>query len=184
MRGRNSNASAAKLLAVLAPVFLAAACATSGPPTATATVDFLRGCWVEKDAPSGAIQAFLRLLPGGADGNELNYSGEIQGATLGKPGQSRGGLSFARDGSSASWWVYFGGHSSDQDVSVIPGSAHDNFQRISAPTRRAGQNKYYAVFKSIYVPDGTLVVEATAERLKVTRNTVETIFDGERDGCD
>lgn len=174
--------SGASLIALLAS--LAASACQQTNPTSGASIDFVRGCWVQKDAPGGTIRAFLRLLPGGADGDEQRYSGEIQEVTLGEAVETRAGLSFARDGSSASWWILFGAPNVGQDVIVVPGSAQDSFRRIYGSERHSAEHEHRAVFNSIYVPGGTLVVEATAERLKVTRNVVETIFNGERDGCD
>lgn len=181
MRGMNVNRHVSARIILLSLV--ASACATQPDPR-THEIDFVQGCWIQKDAPGGTIQAFLRLLPSEADGNETTYSGEIQDVTLDRPGDPMEGVSFARDGSSASWWILLGSYSDDPDVTVVPGGAHDTFERTYNPALDSGRHQYRAVFRSIYVPDGTLVVESTAEQLKITRNGVETIFYGERDGCD
>ena len=173
-----SGACLTVLLASLAASACQQASSASGP-----SIDFVRGCWVQKDAPGGAIEAFLRLLPGGADGDQTNYSGEIMDVTSGEPGH-RQGLSFARDGSAASWWILFGGYGADPDATAVAGGAHDSFERTYDSAFDSGRHQDHAIFESIYVPGGTLAVEATAEQLKVTRNVAETIFDGERDGCD
>jgi hypothetical protein len=161
-----------------------AGCATQ-PDSRISDVDFVVGCWAQKRASDQTIEASLRLLPGGADGTKSNYSGEIQDATLsGSREPSREGLSFARDGSSASWWLIWGDHNNDPDVDVVGGGSHDDFLRDHYPTPRRGWYRHRAVFKSAYVPGGTLVIEATNERLSISRNVTELVFDGQRTTCD
>ena len=172
----------AVVAAALAAITGCAAAPIPGP--SSPDIDFVRGCWVQKTAPGGRIEAFFRLLPEGADGDKPGYSGEIQTVTAGELSDTRGGLHFSRDGSSASWWIVWGGSNQNPDAVSLGGGSHDEFQRDDQAAARPGWYDHRAAFKSLYVPHGTLVVEATAERLKVTRNGVETMFDGERDGCD
>ena len=57
----------------------AAGCVTPpAPMPADMDIDFVRGCWVQKDAPGVRAQAFLRLLP---DGDSL--AGQIADVSTG-----------------------------------------------------------------------------------------------------
>ena len=59
-------------------------CANAPAKPLMQDVDFVRGCWVEKDKSDGRINAFLRLLPDGADG--ADYTGHLQHVRGIKPG--------------------------------------------------------------------------------------------------
>ena len=77
-----------------------AACQTA-PPIKTAViqdVEFLRGCWVQKDAPGGRAIGFLRLLPNTVDGP--SYRGDVTEVSPDGNADSSGAFGFARDGSS------------------------------------------------------------------------------------
>ena len=80
---------------VLATLALAG-CIVPAPPRQSAVVqdvDFVRGCWVEKQEPDGPATGFLRLLPDGTD-----YAGTLTRRIDGEI-QTVGRLAFARDGS-------------------------------------------------------------------------------------
>ena len=71
--------SQVRRLIVAAATLGAAGCATPPAPMPTdMDIDFVRGCWVQKDAPGEQVQAFLRLLP---DGDSL--SGQVADVSTG-----------------------------------------------------------------------------------------------------
>ncbi len=142
-------------------------------------IDFVRGCWVQKEEPGGKIQAFLRLLP---EGDML--SGQI--ADVGAGGWDAGAaFAFSRTGASAT----FRGPAMPEQAEhtrIDPSRLAANFDwarpqfsgRLAAyaeaPPSRSflfaeGENDRLSIWAVSAGPDATLILK---------------LFDGERDGCD
>ncbi|MDP3493146.1 MAG: hypothetical protein Q8R82_08525 [Hyphomonadaceae bacterium] len=159
-----------KLAAVSMIAMAAAGCAsTPAAPAAGVDIDFMRGCWVAKDAPGGTIISFLRLLPPEVGSGMLE--GEVRPvASLYADQAVR--FSFARDGSAATL---------DR---LVEGQAPDRYVRDASAD---------AQMRAVYVKAGSdserLVVDGRDEMLRIftagrgDENT-KSQFVGERDGCD
>lgn len=153
---------------------LAAGCA-GAPATQTggADIDFIRGCWVAKDAPGGTIISFLRLLPPEIGSDRLE--GEVRPvASLYADQAVR--FSFARDGSAATL------------DHLIEGQAPDTYVRDASAAGGAPASP-----RAVYVRSGSsgdrLVVEGREEGLRIFTSgqgggAAKDQFKGERDGCD
>ena len=173
-QGRNKAMAVRKnFVSAMTAVALLAGCATAAkaPATQAADVEFLRGCWVAKTAPGGAVMGFLRLLPEGAAGPA--YRGAVGGMGDGKVGAQ---FSFARDGSAAT-------------VVAAAGSAPNAYRKASyellAPE---GSMTTYAAYAREGAADERLIAEVAGERLKIHTLAADgqdkVLFEGERDGCD
>lgn len=174
--------------AILAPIALLCGCATGPQAETRQDMGFVWGCWVQKAGPDRKIEAFLRLLLNRDGEPDLVFEGEIN-AIADHP-TTQQGLSFARDGSSATYWFTVSWQSRDSDAVVLPFGAAFHFDRETRPAAHAQSGRHRAVFRNVENSDRTLVVEATADRLKITKLNreddppVKVLFDGERDGCD
>jgi hypothetical protein len=161
---------AASLLAIA----LLPGCAATPKPAPGQDVEFLRGCWVAKDAPGGQIRAFLRLLPDGADGP--SYRGAIT-LVLGGAWNPGTRYEFARDGSAAVETNLQG------ETATYSRVASSTWSTASAPAERA---VYADAHGTLLVADGgndtlKLSIVSNASGNQVI-SPIE--FDGERDGCD
>lgn len=157
------------------------ACAGAAAPLATQDIGFLRGCWVQKDAPGGTIQGFLRLLP---------KNPEHQAALWGE----------VIDASDGAWrvthWLAFGADGAYMTLGRDPlpleiGSRTLN--RIAEPPRNADLQpvEHRATWKlpPINASEGWILADGTLESLRIyllkaDATKGEVIFQGERDGCD
>lgn len=90
-------------------------CANAPTSPLSRDIDFVRGCWVEKNAQNQRIDALLRLLP---DGSE--YAGRLEYVRGIRPGPEIR-VSVARDGTSA----------------PRPGMANASTWRLKSPQVRA-----------------------------------------------
>lgn len=160
-------------------LFVASACAMSGPSLRATEIEFVWGCWVAKNTPGGQPLAFLRLLP---SEDRSSYVGHLQNLEF---ESSRLFFGFKRDGSYAELSSPLG----DDSLDVIPGHVRKMYSRIRHPAGQVGARDHLAVFSDLHVPGETLVIEALGERLRISEGTVaqgpvRPLFDGERDGCD
>ena len=160
-------------------VLLAAGCATAPVPPAS-RIDFVRGCWVQKPAPGGEAQAFLRLLP-----REDRLAGQIAHV---KPDSwtPDAGISFTQAGDSADFSL-----SADAPLQT-------DFKRIN-PLRLGASFEWarpqfggeLAAYAEPAPSRKFLFAEAGADRLAIwsveaaaDSTLIFKLFDGERDGCD
>lgn len=161
-------------LAASAAVLAIGGCA--GTPGATALqqdIDFIRGCWVSKEAPGGQIISFLRLLP--PSPGDVVLEGEIHPVASLYADKARR-FSFARDGSTATLDY------------LIAGKPAETYTRDRASVSSA-KDGYRAVYARSDRESALLVLEGSNERLKIftaARDSATTNdqFTGERDGCD
>jgi hypothetical protein len=161
--------AARQLTLLLAYALVATACSTAPGPSANrpADIDFVRGCWVEKDGPGGQVHSFLRLLPPSPGDNALE--GEIRPVASLYANLARR-FTFKRDGSSATF------------TDLAADSATETFTRDTA-VQVDGSN---ATYRS---GDTVLHVSGDNEGLKIFTakrdgSAETTHFAGERDGCD
>lgn len=167
-----------RLIAGLALV--ATGCATGpAPMPADMDIDFVRGCWVQKEAPGGKIEAFLRLLP---DGDRL--TGQMADVSTGDWITSAT-FALARSGETATFEAR---DIPDQPphTRIDPAALGAKFDWArpqaggvlaayggGSPARNflfaEGGNDRLAIWAVSAEPDATLVLK---------------LFDGERDGCD
>jgi hypothetical protein len=146
-----------------------AGCAGTPAAPLKQDIEFVRGCWVEKDKGDGRINAFLRLLPDGPEG--AVYTGHLQYVRGIRPGPEIR-IAIARDGTHASATI--GGVSGDfpADPAVSP-VMDDGSRRIMFSGIANGR-------------PGAITAAGKEERLllDVTSGMSHLTFDGERDGCD
>jgi hypothetical protein len=147
------------------------ACETAPDPQLAARqdIEFVRGCWVAKQAPGGSVAGFLRLLPDGADGPA--YQGHVQDVSGGTT-TSKAYLSFARDGSSASTEI------AGVKRTFAGGAPPQSPGRKSAVFSAAEANGLHMLV--VYSESEKLAIYSTAAGVDGRR----ILFEGERDGCD
>jgi hypothetical protein len=175
----------ARLMTAAVMTILAGCKIVSDPPKVVIVqdVEFLRGCWVSKTAPGGAITGFLRLLPEGVDG--LTYQGYVQVISGGQSSTSMH-LSFARDGSSMTIRSASGRPVSPDDRG---GLARPHARLPDVVAGRLRQAPYRASYSAEPGQAGSwIVAEGGDETLAVyvlgSKGEMNDIFRGERDGCD
>lgn len=165
------------LAASLAALALLGGCATA-PAETPPDMDYVWGCWVQKQAFDGNAIVFLRLLP---NDDRTAYAGELT-AYARETVQPGGRASFARDGSRASFFL------GDGDRGGGAGA------RAPEP---AGWPAKKLLWRAFFTPqpaphdDRTeyLVAEGDKERLIITvtdrdHADLPPVLDLERDGCD
>jgi hypothetical protein len=146
------------------------------PMPADMDIDFVRGCWVQKEEPGGKIQAFLRLLPEGD-----NLSGQI--ADVGAGGWDPGNaLTFARTGFSAT----FRGPAMPEHTRIDPSRLAASFEW--ARPQFGGQLAAYAEAPPsrsfLFAEGGNEHLSIWAVSAELDATLILKLFDGERDGCD
>ena len=158
----------------------AAGCVTPpAPMPADMDIDFVRGCWVQKDAPGERAQAFLRLLP---DGDSL--AGQIADVSTGD-WITVATFSFTRAGDRVTFDA--------RDMPELPDHTRIDPSRLSASfdwarAKHGGKLAAYAgpsPSRTFLFAEGgsdTLTIRAVSAKPDAT--LVFTLFDGERDGCD
>jgi hypothetical protein len=168
-----------RTIAALALLGVAGCAAAPAPMPADRDIDFVRGCWVQKESPGGQIEAFLRLLPEGdtlaGQLADVATGDWITGATF----------SFARSGTSASFETR---DLVDQPphTRIDPSALARNFDW--ARPQWGGELAAYAgprpsrSFLFVEGVENRLAIRAVQSSLEAT--LVFTVFDGERDGCD
>jgi len=167
-------------MVVAATMLGAAGCvALPDPMPADMDIDFIRGCWVQKEAPGGTVQAFLRLLP---DGDSL--SGQIADVSTGDL-ITVATFAFTRAGDRVTFDA--------RDMPEQPAHTWIDPSRLAASfdwarAKAGGRLAAYAgaaPSRSFLFAEGgndTLAIWAVSAQTDAT--LVFTLFDGERDGCD
>ena len=161
------------LVAGAAALAIGGCAVTPGASGLHQDIDFIRGCWVSKDAPGGQIISFLRLLPPSPGDGVLE--GEIHPVASLYADKARR-FSFARDGSTATLDY------------LIEGKPPETYRRDPADTASA-KDGYHAVYARSDRDSALLVLEGRDEALKIFTTVrgsaeAEDQFTGERDGCD
>lgn len=170
----------AAVLAVTCSVALTACVGATAPPN-TQSVAFLRGCWVQKDSPSGRIEAFLRLLPGGTEAGAA-FRGDVVNVQHGE-WRSTYRLSFGADGAYMS--LHRGAQPMKIGAGVLNRIAEPPQSAVLKPVEHRGTWK----FPPIDASEGWIVADGTHDTLRIyllkaNATEGEVVFDGERDGCD
>lgn len=168
---------------------LVSACATPGPRTAG--IAFVQGCWVQQKGPGGEAEASLSLLPNAKD---AVYAGGLA-TMVGAAPMSQSSvwptsvsyvgpisLSFSDEGAA----TFMSATMLTDDGATLYG--HNTYARDYATGSHPNERSHLAVFRSVENSDGTLMVEAGNDRLKISRTAAQgpqnTLFDGERTTCD
>ncbi len=170
---------------IIAVALLATAACTSQPPARPADmdIDFVRGCWVQKEAPGEKIEAFLRLLPDRETPTDT-LSGQIADVVTGD-WITVAALHFARDGET----VAFDAH----DMPEQPPHTRIDPARLTASFdwARPKHGGKLAAFAGPAPSRNFLFVEGGGEQLAIwavdaapDATLIYQLFDGERDGCD
>jgi hypothetical protein len=168
-----------------AAVLLAASACTSPPPAKAADmdIDFIRGCWVQKESPGGKIEAFLRLLPD-REAPAGTLTGQISDVST-HDWITNGVFHFARDGETVTFDA--------RDMPEQPAHTRIDPARLSASFdwARPKHGGRFAAFAGPAPSRSFLFTEGGGERLAIWAVSAEpeatlvyTLFDGERDGCD
>lgn len=153
--------------------------AQPAPMPADIDIDFIRGCWVQKDAPGETTEAFLRLLP---DGDAL--AGQIADVSTGD-WITVATFAFTRAGDGVTFDA--------RDMPERPAHVRIEPSRLGASFdwARAKSGGKLAAFAApapsrnfLFAEGGsdTLAIWAVSAATDVT--LVFNLFDGERDGCD
>lgn len=169
----------------IAVALLATTACTSQPPARPADmdIDFVRGCWVQKEAPGEKIEAFLRLLPDRETPTDT-LSGQIADVVTGD-WIAVAALHFARDGET----VTFDAH----DMPEQPPHTRIDPARLGASFdwARPKHGGKLAAFAGPAPSRNFLFVEGGSEHLAIwavdaapDATLIYQLFDGERDGCD
>ena len=170
----------------LAPIALLAATACASQHAAQPAdmdIDFVRGCWVQKEAPSGKIESFLRLLPD-RETPEESLEGQINDVSTGD-WITIGVFHVARSGEAVTFDA--------RDMPEQP--AHTRIDparlRASFDWARPKHGGKLAAFAGPAPSRSFLFTESGGERLAIWAVSAEPeatlvylLFDGERDGCD
>jgi hypothetical protein len=152
--------------------------AATAMPGIVQDVEFLRGCWVQKDEPGGRALGFLRLLPEGVDGPV--YRGDLMEVGLAGDTISPGAFGFSRDGSSMTMRI-----GEERTETTLP---HGRLT-LDYPEPARGKR---AVFGGTR-PDGSrapfVIAESDGEHLWIffasqSGRSIQGLVGMERDGCD
>jgi len=167
------------MTSLLAGLALAGCAVGPAPLPADMDIDFVRGCWVQKDSPGGKIEAFLRLLP---EGDTL--AGAVTDVDTGD-WITVATFAFARDGAS----VTFDAH----DMPELPPHTRIDPARLAASFdwARPQAGRTLAAFAGPAPSRRFLFAEGGADALTIWAVTADPqatlnfkLFEGERDGCD
>lgn len=170
-------------------LLLAAGCSPTAPAH---DIGFVRGCWVEKTAPGGTVVSFLRLLPD-RDGapaltGVLDFVELLAGDGVSGDERDDLALMLALDGSFLTTGIaresgYFDQQTKD-DTPPIRWKAAD-IPPLAEDQRQPGES--LAAFRQ---NDGQwIIVAGASEHLAIYTlhsdgGMDNTLFYGERDGCD
>jgi hypothetical protein len=140
-------------------------------------IDFVRGCWVQKESPGGKIQAFLRLLP-----DEDRLTGQMADVSTGDWITSAT-FSFARSGESATFEA--------RDMPDQPEHTRIDPTRLAFDWARPQSGGQLVAYAGPTPSRNFLFAEGGNDRLAIWAVSAEPdatlvfkLFDGERDGCD
>jgi hypothetical protein len=169
-----------RTMAVAGALLALAACATQlDRKPADMDIDFVRGCWVQKEAPGEHVQGFLRLLP---DGD--NLSGQQADVSTGD-WITVAVFSFARSGESVTFDA--------RDMPELPPHTRIDPARLAASFdwARPKTGGKLAAFAGPAPSRSFLFAEGGNDRLAIWAVSAEqdatlvfSLFNGERDGCD
>lgn len=168
------TAISAAILVVLA---LVPGCATA-PAAPVESMEFVWGCWVQKQAFDGRATVFLRLLP---NADRSAYEGQLT-AYADNEIQPGGRASFARDGSRATFFL--------RENDRTGGSGARAPEPAGWPAKKLLWRAFFTPQPAPY-DDKTeyLIAEGDQERLIISITDREgadllPVLDLERDGCD
>lgn len=163
-----------------AATLCAAGCVTPpAPMPADMDIDFVRGCWVQKDAPGERAQAFLRLLP---DGDSL--AGQIADVSTGD-WITVATFSFTRAGDRVTFDA--------RDMPELPAHTRIDPSRLAtsfdwARAKHGGKLAAYAgptpSRSFVFAEGGNDEFKIWAVDASPEATMIFNLFDGERDGCD
>ena len=153
--------------------------AAPAPVPADRDIDFVRGCWVQKETPGGKVEAFLRLLP---EGDAL--AGQLTDVSTGD-WITAGVFSFALDGVSATF----------ETRDLVDQPAHTRIDPSALAANFAWARPQWggrlAAYANAPPSRSFLFVEGGDDRLaiRIVQSAVDAtlifrVFAGERDGCD
>ncbi len=166
-----------KMLAATAMAAMSGCSLWPAPAPTDLDIDFVRGCWVQKESPGGKIEAFLRLLP-----DDDRLTGQMADVSTGDWITSAT-FAFARSGATATFEARDMPDQSEH-TRIDPARLTFDWARPQArgklaayagpaPSRNflfaEGGNDRLAIWAVSAEPDATLIFK---------------LFDGERDGCD
>lgn len=166
-------------LIVAAAVLGATGCATlPAPMPADMNIDFVRGCWVQKEAPGGTVQGFLRLLPSGD-----SLAGQIADVSTGD-WITVATFAFTRTGDRVTFDA--------RDMPEQPTHTRIDPSRLPgfdwARARSGGSLAAYAgptpSRSFLFAESGNDTLAIWAVSAEPDATLVFSLFDGERDGCD
>lgn len=170
----------------LVPIALLATASCASQPAARPAdmdIDFVRGCWVQKEAPGGKIESFLRLLPD-RETPEESLEGQIADVVTGD-WITNGVFHFSRDGETVTF-----------DARDMPEqSPHTRIDPVrlgaSFDWARPKHGGKLVAFAGPTPSRNFLFVEGWSEHLAIwaidaspDATLIYQLFDGERDGCD
>lgn len=168
-----------RILGFVAAFLSATACATQPDrKPADMDIDFVRGCWVQKEAPGEHVQGFLRLLP---DGETLK--GQQADVSTGD-WIVVAAFAFTRSGESVTFDA--------RDMPETPEHTRIDPARLAVfDWGRPKTGGKLAAFAGPAPSRSFLFVEGGNDKLAIwvvnaepDATIVFTLFDGERDGCD
>jgi hypothetical protein len=164
---------AAALIAALA------GCEGAQPAAPQADIDFVRGCWVSHDQPGGRVTALLRFLPDREDGTTLTgYLSVMHDDPRMSSLKASTELTLARDGSA---------------FTITPsGEAPQTLQRTDPPytaVEALAPGEPVAAFTADAETQSWTVITGGNDRLTIYNILPDfadgdTLFNGDRDGCD
>ena len=173
MTARKTSIASAMLAALML-----SGCAGAPQAETRQAMDFVWGCWVQKQAFGRDTTVFLRLLP---NEDRTAYEGQLT-AYADNAVQPGGRASFARDGSRATFFL--------QENDRVGGSGARAPEPVGWPAKKLQWRAFFTPQPAPY-DDKTeyLVAEGGAERLIISITDREgaellPILDLERDGCD
>lgn len=161
----------------IAAAWLSGCSLLPAPPPMEIDIDFVRGCWVQKESPGGKIEAFLRLLP-----NEDRLTGQMADVSTGDWITSAT-FSFARAGDTATFEA--------RDMPDQPQHTRIDPTRLAFDWARPQSGGQLVAYAGGTPARNFLFAEGGNDRLAIwavsaqpDATLVFKLFDGERDGCD
>lgn len=147
------------------------------------SIEFVWGCWVQKEAPGGQVQGFLRLLPDNSRASGPRLSGQQVDVSTGD-WITVAAFSFARNGEDVTFDA--------RDMREKPTHTRIDPVRLSAfDWARPKAGGKLAAYAGPAPSRSFLFAEGGDDRLAIwavdaspEATLVFNLFDGERDGCD
>ncbi len=167
-------------LAILAAWLATAGCMTGpAPRPSDMDIDFVRGCWVQKESPGGKIEAFLRLLP-----DDGVLTGQMADVSTGD-WITNATFAFARTGETATFEARdMPDQTEHTRIDPATLAAKFDWARAKSGGRLAAYAGGSPARNFLFAEGGgdTLTIWAVSAEPDAT--LVFNLFDGERDGCD